>query len=100
MRCGGCMRDAKPHPHLVDTIGIVGLGFVGLPLAAAFAGAGISVMGVEANRDKVAALFSGESYIDGVPAERLQPLIASGKLRPTEGYDVLKEVQAAIICLP
>jgi UDP-N-acetyl-D-glucosamine dehydrogenase len=94
------MRDAIPHSHLIESIGIVGLGYVGLPLAAAFAEAGLSVVGVDTSRNNIAALFSGESYIEGVPAERLQPLIAAKKLRPTESYHDLREVQATIICLP
>ena len=94
------MRDVVPNSHLIESIGVVGLGYVGLPLAAAFAEAGLSVVGVDKNRNNIAALFSGESYIEGVPAERLQPLIASERLRPTGNYHELREVQATIICLP
>ena len=94
------MRDTLSHSRVIDSIGIVGLGYVGLPLAAAFAEAGLSVVGVDTNHDNIAALLSGESYIEGVPAEHLQPLIAAKKLRPTASYDALREVQATIICLP
>src|SRR5918997_7060524 len=94
------MRDTISHSHLIDSVGIVGLGYVGLPLAAAFAEAGLSVVGVDTSRNNIAALFSGESYIEGVPAERLQPLIAAQRLRPTGSYHDLREVQATIICLP
>ena len=94
------MREDSSHLRPVKSIGIVGLGFVGLPLAVAFAEAGISVAGVDTDRDRVASLNSGESYIEDVPAERFQPLIAAQKLRPTERYGILREVEAVIICLP
>jgi UDP-N-acetyl-D-glucosamine dehydrogenase len=84
----------------VKRVGIVGLGFVGLPLATAFTEAGISVVGVDTDHKRIAALNSGESYIDGVSAERLQPLIAAEKLHPTKSYDALREAEATIICLP
>ena len=64
-------------------IGVVGLGYVGLPLAVAFAEAGLRVVGIEKDR-KLAALDTYDSYVEDVPAERLQPLVASGKLRLTD----------------
>jgi UDP-N-acetyl-D-glucosamine dehydrogenase len=87
-------------PRSVKTVGIVGLGYVGLPLAMAFTEVGISVVGVDADKDRITALVSGESHVEGVPAERLQPQIAAEKLHLTQSYDALQEVEATVICLP
>lgn len=57
------------------TIGIIGLGYVGLPLAVAFAEAGEPVVGVDVDPRKVAAIKAGESYVEDISAERLQPLL-------------------------
>ena len=81
-------------------IGVVGLGYVGLPLAVAFAEAGLRVVGIEKDTGKLAALDTYDSYVEDVPAERLQPLVASGKLRLTDDFTALNEVEAVIICLP
>jgi nucleoside-diphosphate-sugar epimerase len=61
----------------VGSVGITGLGYVGLPLAAAFAEAGLSVVGIEKDPDKVAALEGGDSYVEDVPSARLAPLLSS-----------------------
>jgi UDP-N-acetyl-D-glucosamine dehydrogenase len=84
----------------VKSVGIVGLGFVGLPLAAAFAEAGMIVVGVDTDRNRIAALDPDGSHIEGVPAERLRHLIARERLRPTESYEALRGAEATIICLP
>jgi UDP-N-acetyl-D-glucosamine dehydrogenase len=60
-------------------VGIVGLGYVGLPLAVEFAEAGFSVLGVDVSEAKVQQLNRGESYIADIPTERLKPLVESGK---------------------
>jgi UDP-N-acetyl-D-glucosamine dehydrogenase len=84
----------------VRSLGIIGLGYVGLPLAVAFAEAGIRVVGVDEDLDKIAALNAGEPYIEDVPAGRLRPLISAGMLRPTKDHAMLEEVEAVAICLP
>lgn len=61
----------------MESVGIVGLGYVGLPLAVAFAEAGLPVVGIDTDPDKIAALNSGESYVEDVPARRLRPLLAA-----------------------
>src|SRR5438128_4162909 len=81
-------------------IGIVGLGYVGLPLAVAFAEAGFTVTGLDVSAEKVAALNSGKSYIPDIPTQQLAPLAKSGKLRATTSYDDLREVDAVSICVP
>ena len=86
--------------YRAQEIGVVGLGYVGLPLAVAFAEAGLNVVGIEKDPQKLAALDTYDSYVEDVPAERLQLLVASGKLRFTEDYRALKEAEAVVICLP
>ena len=86
--------------HHPGQISVVGLGYVGLPLAVAFAEAGLRVVGVEKDPQKLAALDTYDSYVEDVPPERLRPLVDSGKLQFTEDYTALKEVEAVVICLP
>ena len=56
-------------------VGIVGLGYVGLPLAVEFAEAGFTVVGVDVTEEKVTMLNNGESYVGDIPSERLAPLV-------------------------
>lgn len=81
-------------------IAVVGMGYVGLPLAVAFAEAGFSVIGVDVNGDKVQALNQGRSYVEDVPDEKLKPLVASGLLRASERYEALVDAEAISICVP
>jgi UDP-N-acetyl-D-glucosamine dehydrogenase len=79
-------------------IGIIGLGYVGLPLAVAFAEAGHEVVGVDSDAHKVAAVGSGESYVEDVPSERLSAL--GERIVATTRYADLAGVEAAIIAVP
>jgi UDP-N-acetyl-D-glucosamine dehydrogenase len=84
-------------------VGIVGLGYVGLPLAVAFAEAGFSVIGVDVDPGKVEALNQGTSYIEDVPDSQLAPLVGAtgnGRLRATTDYAELESVDAISICVP
>ncbi len=81
-------------------IGIVGLGYVGLPLAVEFAEAGCCVIGIDVSADKVARLNRGESYIGDIPSERLHPLVEAGKLRASVEYRALTEADTVSICVP
>jgi UDP-N-acetyl-D-glucosamine dehydrogenase len=80
-------------------VAIVGAGYVGLPLAQVFAGAGNPVVLVEANPEKVELVKRGESYIRDVPSEGLAPLVESGAIDITADYDVLEEADAILIAL-
>jgi UDP-N-acetyl-D-glucosamine dehydrogenase len=82
------------------TIGIVGLGYVGLPIAVAYAQAGFNVVGVDLREEKVAALEAGRSHLMDVPDEDVAPLRASGRLRASTSFEPLKEADAVIICVP
>ena len=80
-------------------VGIVGAGYVGLPLAQVFAEAGRQVLLVEVDEDRVAAINRGESYVKDVPSAGLQPLVEAGKLSATSDYDRLLETEAILIAL-
>jgi UDP-N-acetyl-D-glucosamine dehydrogenase len=79
-------------------IGIVGLGYVGLPLAVAFAEHGLQVVGYDVAEERVARLAAGESDIEDVTSERLAAL--GERLRPTTDAAVLGECDAIVICVP
>lgn len=81
-------------------VGIVGLGYVGLPLAVAFAQAGFRVIGVDVTASKVDCLNRGQSYIEDVPDEVLRPLVADGKLTASTNYAALQAVDTISICVP
>ncbi len=81
-------------------IAVIGLGYVGLPLATAFAKAGFRVTGVEVDEKKVANIAAGRSYIEDVGDDDLSPHVESGLLSATLDYDVLREVEAIFICVP
>ena len=80
------------------TIGIVGLGYVGLPLAVAFAEEGVEVVGVDVDARKVEALRSGRSYVEDIDDERLGR--ASERIHPTTRYADVARVEAILIAVP
>jgi UDP-N-acetyl-D-glucosamine dehydrogenase len=79
---------------------VVGLGYVGLPLALAFAEAGGEVVGLDADSRRVEAINSGISHVEDVPSAGLANALAAGRLRATTNYDELSEVHAIVICVP
>lgn len=82
------------------TIGIIGLGYVGLPLAVEFAEADFDVIGLDVQQSKVDQINAAKSYIADIPTEQLAAVVNSGKLRATSSYDDLSEVDAISICVP
>jgi UDP-N-acetyl-D-glucosamine dehydrogenase len=81
-------------------IAIIGIGYVGLPLAVAFADAGFHVTGIDPVEEKVAAVNRAESYIQDVPTSQLARLVNSGHLKATTNYSVLTGMDAVSICVP
>jgi UDP-N-acetyl-D-glucosamine dehydrogenase len=81
-------------------VGIVGLGYVGLPLAVEFAKAGFSVTGIDIQESKVEKLNSGESYIQDVPPEVLRSLVEAKKLRATTDFSAVAELDTINIAVP
>lgn len=82
------------------TIGIVGLGYVGLPLAVEFAEAGFKVTGLDVDAAKVDQLNRGKSYIPDIATDRVKPLVNSGQLCATTHYEDLRHADAISICVP
>jgi len=81
-------------------VGILGLGYVGLPLAVVFAEAGFRVTGIDPDSRKVDSLKKGVSYIPDVKTESVEKLVKSGMFNATTDFSVLKELDAVSICVP
>jgi len=81
-------------------VAILGLGYVGLPLAAVFAECGFEVIGIDPDQGKVDSVNSGKSYIKDVSSEQVARLVADGKMIATSDFKVLNEVDAVSICVP
>ena len=81
-------------------IAILGMGYVGLPLAVVFAEAGFDVTGIDPIKEKIDLLNKGESYIIDVPTEQVARLIENKKLHATTDFSVLKDMDAVSICVP
>jgi UDP-N-acetyl-D-glucosamine dehydrogenase len=82
------------------TVGVIGLGYVGLPLVRRFGEAGFRVLGFDVDAAKVEQLNAGRSYIQHIPAEELAPLIRSGQLRALTDFGRLGDADAIVICVP
>ena len=81
-------------------VGVVGLGYVGLPLAVEFAKAGFSVTGIDVLADKVAKLNRGESYVQDVPSSDLAPLVSGKKFQATTDFSVVANLDTINIAVP
>ena len=82
------------------TAAVIGLGYVGLPLAVEYAGAGISVIGIDVDGSKVRTLRAGKSYIGDIPSETIRDAVAAGLLRVTSDFSALAEADTVNICVP
>ena len=82
------------------TVGIIGLGYAGLPMAVAFAEAGLPTIGVDLRPDRIADLVAGRSYVGDIADPTIARLVASGQLRATDDYAALADADAITICVP
>jgi UDP-N-acetyl-D-glucosamine dehydrogenase len=82
------------------TIAVIGLGYVGLPLAVEMARAGQKVYGIDVNDEKVRSIKRGVSYVQDVKSSDLKKVVKSGKLIATTDYSVISEADAIDICVP
>ena len=82
------------------TVGVAGLGYVGLPVGVTFAEAGFHVIGVEPDAGRLGELKAGRSYLRDAPVERLRPLLDDGRLRVTSSYRSLAKADAVLISVP
>ncbi len=106
------MSDLKPQPMTIKqdllnslsqrtaTIGIIGLGYVGLPLCVAIAAAGARVVGFDIDASKTEQLARGESYIKHIPSSMIRQTTESGLFSATADFACLKDVDAILICVP
>jgi len=81
-------------------LGVIGMGYVGLPLATVFANAGFHVTGIDVNAERMAELNRGESYIEDIPSDMIDRLRAEGMLEGTTDFSVLANMDAISICVP
>lgn len=81
-------------------LGVVGLGYVGLPLAVEMVKQGFRVVGIDLDAGKIDKIERGESYIHDIPSETLAAAMATGRFKPTTDYAVLSEIDAVSICVP
>src|SRR5919198_581345 len=81
-------------------VAIVGAGYVGMPLARAFARGGKTVVLLDIDAEVVAGINRGESHIGDVPSDDLKPFVDAGRVTATTDYDVLKDADAILIALP
>src|ERR1041384_2902606 len=79
---------------------IVGLGYVGLPLSLQFARSGVTVLGLDIDHAKIAAIGKGRSYIKHIESSAVSKLVKAGKFSASTDFSRVKEVQAVIICVP
>jgi len=81
-------------------VGVIGLGYVGLPLARSICHAGFTTLGLDNDADKVAQLNEGRSYIRHIPADDIGALVASGRFRATSDFAEVSGLDAILICVP
>jgi UDP-N-acetyl-D-glucosamine dehydrogenase len=81
-------------------VGVVGLGYVGLPLVLGFVERGFRVIGLDIDEKKVGAVMAGQSYIEHIPGESIGAAISSGKLEATTDFAEAERADALIICVP
>jgi UDP-N-acetyl-D-glucosamine dehydrogenase len=82
----------------VTTVGVIGLGYVGLPLAVAFADVGCEVVAIDVDPRRVQAIAAGDSYIEDVPSERLRAV--AERIHASTGYADLAGADAVLVCVP
>jgi len=81
-------------------IGVIGLGYVGLPICIAASEAGLKVLGFDTDPNKSASIGMGKSYLSHIPSERISPLVSKGMLSATSDFSRLGEPDALLICVP
>ena len=97
-----CLADALREKISARTarVGIVGLGYVGLPLAVEFAKAGFTVTGIDQLPSKIEKINAGHSYVQDVPSAELAELVERGRICATDDYSVIRDLDTINICVP
>ncbi len=94
------MRLQESIVRRTAPVSVIGLGYVGLPLAVEFARAGFRVHGIDVDAKKVARLNRGLSHVQDVPSTALAPLVRTGRLTATGDYGVIRRSGAVLLCVP
>ena len=81
-------------------IGVIGLGYVGLPVALSFAEAGYRVAGVDLREEKVALISQGKAHLSHIPDERVAAALSTGRLEVAVGFEPIKDADVVIVCVP
>src|SRR6476620_11387611 len=81
-------------------VGIIGLGYVGMPLALAAWTAGFRVVGFDIDPQKAASINAGESYLRHIASAEIKAAVSAGRLRATTRFEEVRDVDAIIICVP
>ena len=89
-----CLRNKE------GKIGIIGMGYVGLPLAIAYAEKGFKVLGIDIDKSKVEKINNSKSYINHIPSEKLKNLVYLKSLQATNNFSEVTNLDAIILCLP
>ncbi len=89
-------ENAKP----VEKVGIIGLGYVGLPLALLFVSKGLQVIGIDIDASKIQNLKQGKSYLTDLTDDDVGELMKSGGFEPTDQFERVKDVSTVILCVP
>ena len=101
MTAGAAVAELRRRLERRDaTVGVVGLGYVGLPLAVAFAKTGLTVLGADADRDRSDRIGRGLSPVEDVPDDVLAPLVRTGRLSVSGDIGALAAADAIVICVP
>ena len=90
--------DSIKDKHV--TLSIIGLGYVGLPLALNFSESGFSVLGFDTDKKKVEQLINGQSYINYIPDQKISKAVSAGLFKPVSNFGELKNTNIIIICVP
>src|SRR6266849_6521605 len=93
-------RNPEFYSGTAAKVGIIGCGYVGLPLALRFAETGHKVIGFDTDPEKVEKLNQGKSYIKHIPAEKIAQFVKSKQFSATTDFRKLREVDAVLICVP
>src|SRR5215470_3334366 len=98
---GGCMQTLMQKiTERSAHVSVIGLGYVGLPLALGFAQAGYQVTGIDTDPQKIAGIQAGISHVQDVCNTDVHQVVHSGRLRVTQDFGVLAEVDSISICVP
>jgi UDP-N-acetyl-D-glucosamine dehydrogenase len=103
MTTGGMMTTSSPeqiYANKTAVIGIIGMGYVGMPLALAAAAAGFRIVGFDVDPEKIASINASKSYIKHIASQDIEALVKNGRLRATDQFEQLRDVDAIIICVP